>query len=286
MAIGELVGILVGATFPDRRALYDAGVHRALQKGIVGREDEGAESIVLSGGYVDDEDEGDLIIYTGEGGRDQASRRQVSAQELRKGNLALVTSALQGKPVRVVRGGEHQSRFSPPQGYRYDGLFSVDSYWSELGRDGFLIWRYKLVALDQRELAEFRGNARPGPARRSSTTVLRIVRDTAISRSVKLLHDYHCQICGERINCVGGPYAEAAHIKPLGAPHDGPDELGNVLCLCPNHHVMLDRGFLTITDDLVVRPLGSRVRQKRGHTISVDHLQYHRQLWMGAGDAD
>jgi putative restriction endonuclease len=34
-------------------------------------------SIVLSGGYVDDEDLGDMIIYTGEGGRDAATGRQI-----------------------------------------------------------------------------------------------------------------------------------------------------------------------------------------------------------------
>jgi hypothetical protein len=30
----------------------------------------GAESIVVSGGYEDDEDHGDTIIYTGHGGND------------------------------------------------------------------------------------------------------------------------------------------------------------------------------------------------------------------------
>jgi putative restriction endonuclease len=32
---------------------------------------------VLSGGYVDDNDEGDVIIYTGQGGRDPATGRQI-----------------------------------------------------------------------------------------------------------------------------------------------------------------------------------------------------------------
>jgi hypothetical protein len=35
---------------------------------------------------------------------------------------------------------------------------------------------------------------------------------------------------------------EAAHIRPLGAPHNGPDTLDNTLCLCPNHHVLFDHG--------------------------------------------
>ena len=37
-------------------------------------------SIVLSGDYVDDEDMGDVIIYTGEGGRDPNTGRQVADQ--------------------------------------------------------------------------------------------------------------------------------------------------------------------------------------------------------------
>ena len=50
MAIGALSNISIGQLFDSRRELYDAGVHRALQAGIVGRSDVGAESIVLSGG--------------------------------------------------------------------------------------------------------------------------------------------------------------------------------------------------------------------------------------------
>ena len=56
---GEVTGVSTGDTYANRRALYDAGVHRALQAGIVGRAADGAESIVLAGGYVDDEDYGD-----------------------------------------------------------------------------------------------------------------------------------------------------------------------------------------------------------------------------------
>ena len=64
--IGHIPEVQVGQVFSDRRELHDAGVHRGLQQGI------GAQgtSIVLSGGYVDDLDEGASITYTGEGGRD------------------------------------------------------------------------------------------------------------------------------------------------------------------------------------------------------------------------
>ena len=81
MAFGAIEGMEPGTHFDDRRALYDSGVHRTLQAGIVGRAADGAESIVLSGGYVDDEDAGHIIFYTGDGGRDPQSGRQMADQE-------------------------------------------------------------------------------------------------------------------------------------------------------------------------------------------------------------
>src|SRR5438046_2064827 len=81
-------------------------------------------------------------------------------------------------------------------------------------------------------------------------TVERIVRATAVSQRVKELHGYQCQICGERLNTIAGPYAEGAHIRPLGRPHDGPDTIDNVLCLCANHHVLFDGLALHVAADL------------------------------------
>ena len=75
---GDIPGQPSGSTYRDRRELYDAGVHRKLQGGIAGTGGEGADSIVLSGGYEDDEDYGDEIIYTGEGGRDINTGSQIA----------------------------------------------------------------------------------------------------------------------------------------------------------------------------------------------------------------
>jgi putative restriction endonuclease len=65
MAIGDLPDIQPGRLFASRRELFDAGVHRTLQAGIVGAGATGAESIVPSGGYADDERCGEVVIYTG-----------------------------------------------------------------------------------------------------------------------------------------------------------------------------------------------------------------------------
>lgn len=58
----------------------EAGVHRPHVAGIHGRETDGAYSIVLSGGYEDDVDNGEEIIYTGSGGRDLTGRRTAAQQ--------------------------------------------------------------------------------------------------------------------------------------------------------------------------------------------------------------
>ena len=77
---GEIPGIEEGAAFADRRALHDADVHRGLIQGIA----PGAAAIVLNEGYIDDEDFGDEIIYTGEGGRDLNSGRQIKRPAIYK----------------------------------------------------------------------------------------------------------------------------------------------------------------------------------------------------------
>jgi len=66
----------------------------------------------------------------------------------------------------------------------------------------------------------------PPTASRVLTTTSRIIRDTEISRRVKSLHGYKCQIltCEQFILLPDGArYAEGHHIQPLGEPHNGPD---------------------------------------------------------------
>ena len=59
---GTADGVRVGRLFVNRRELHEAFVHRPTQAGISGTKAEGADSIVVSGGYIDDEDHGDYII--------------------------------------------------------------------------------------------------------------------------------------------------------------------------------------------------------------------------------
>ena len=86
----------------------------------------------------------------------------------------------------------------------------------------------------------------PEATERHLVTTYRVLRDTALARRVKADLDHTCQICGNRIMLGdGSPYAEAHHVKPLGAPHNGPDHPGNIVCVCPNCHVKLDYGAIS-----------------------------------------
>jgi putative restriction endonuclease len=286
---GEINGVVEGTVFANRKAASERGVHRPLVAGIAGIADEGAESICVAGGYPDDEDYWSEIIYTGQGGNDTTKAvRQVRDQVLEAGNRALATSADRGLPVRVLRGSGGDPTYSPLQGYRYDGLYYVDRYWSEVGRSGFVVWRFRLVRIGEAAVAPSVDSDEP--ATRISGTVQRLVRNTSVTQAVKELHKSLCQICGVNVETVAGPYAEGCHIKPLGRPHDGPDAPGNVLCLCPNDHVRFDRGWFVLSDDLEIvesatgRPSG-RLRLVKHHMINLSCVQYHRGLFSSASES-
>nr|WP_093699246.1 HNH endonuclease [Streptomyces sp. 2231.1] len=132
----------------------------------------------------------------------------------------------------------------------------------------------------QRSAEPLQPEGTPSPIRAKVTTQ-RVIRSTAVAEYVKRIHDKTCQICGTRLTASTGAYAEAAHIQPLGQPHDGPDVPSNVLCLCPNHHVLFDLGALRINDDLSVidqcagAPIG-RLTTHPEHKIERRYLEYHR----------
>ena len=269
---------------PTRRChvCQPTGVHRPTVAGISGSSKQGCDSIVLNGGYVDDEDYGDLIIYTGEGGQDP-SGRQVRDQQLTRVNLALKLSCDEGYPVRVSRGPKGAQLWSPSIGYRYDGLYLVVRYWPDIGIHGYRIWRYRLERVDQSQSIEANSQE---PALRHAVTADRLIRDAALAQKVKEIHDFTCQVCGERLESPGGPYAEAAHIKPLGRPDDGPDVESNMLCVCPNHHKLLDNGGIVVDESWrIIHVVDGRVLGQltlnRKHQLTQDYVRWHRERWLG-----
>jgi len=146
--IGKVKGVNVGDTWQSREAVYDAKVHTNKFAGISGSRTNGAFSVVLSGGYEDDIDQGDVIIYTGTGGRDDkygcwgGSQKQTRPQTFEHdNNKALQISYRRKTPIRVIRGLGDPKNMS----YRYDGLYDVVEAKLAKGRQGHQICQFKFV---------------------------------------------------------------------------------------------------------------------------------------------
>ncbi|XP_054280834.1 E3 ubiquitin-protein ligase UHRF1-like [Macrosteles quadrilineatus] len=159
---GPVPGIEVGTCWKFRIQASEAGVHRPHVAGIHGRENIGAFSVVLSGGYEDDIDNGDEFLYTGSGGRDLTGNKRTNAQgfdqTLTRFNKAIAMNCnvplsekggeakdwRGGKPIRVLRNYKlaKHSKYAPEDGNRYDGIYKVVKYYPEKGKSGFNVWRY------------------------------------------------------------------------------------------------------------------------------------------------
>ncbi|MEU7004743.1 YDG/SRA domain-containing protein [Nonomuraea sp. NPDC046570] len=282
---GPIEGIRSGTIFDSRRALHNAGVHRPLQAGICGTAERGgAESIVVSGGYKDDEDYGDVIIYTGHGGRDPNTGVQVMDQSADdSGNAALIKSIMTGLPVRVIRGSGGNERFSPPTGYSYDGLFTVADYWTKRGVDGPTVIQFRLEQIDDGSPKKTTAHhlSRKLPPGRREEIAPGVYADRLLATELKQVYNHACQVCGTVLEVPGGlRFAATVHIRGLEQPHLGPDSKANMLCLCPNHRDLFKYGAITIEDDFSVidqtdgEPIG---RLMLKHDIDRGHIQYHRQ---------
>lgn len=286
---GEIEGCVAGTEFSSRAELSASGIHRPTQAGISGSETEGADSIVVSGGYEDDEDYGDYLIYGGQAGFDPNTRQQNDDAELNRGNLALVVSYNKGLPVRVSRGlGSKQHT------YRYDGLYLVERWWVDRGKSGYRIYRFALRKIDDKPISTPAGELPLPPASdperdRIQSYTTHIVRDTLAAEAVKEAHQHACQTCSTRIERPGGAYAQAAHIRPLGRPHNGPDAADNILCLCPNCYALFDGWAFAIEDDgNLIGALHGCLHEVENHTVNREHLAYHRRLYeeanIGSGE--
>lgn len=122
-----------------------------------------------------------------------------------------------------------------------------------------------------------------GPVPRRPGTSSQLDRNPRLVESIKVMYEHACQVCGSRVETKYSYYSEAAHIRGLGKPHDGPDQLSNLLCLCPNHHVEFDRLAIYIDEDWAVRrnstgAVDYQLKRHADHVIEQEHLRYHRGL--------
>ncbi|CAH8331430.1 unnamed protein product [Eruca vesicaria subsp. sativa] len=150
--VGPIPGVEIGDMFLYRLELCVVGLHGQPQAGIdyltAHRSSNGepiATSVIVSGGYEDDEDTGEVLVYSGHGGQDKF-HRQCQHQRLESGNLAMERSMHYGIEVRVIRGVRYDNVVSSKV-YVYDGLYRIVEYWFDVGKSGFGVFKFKLVRI-------------------------------------------------------------------------------------------------------------------------------------------
>ncbi|XP_021649612.2 E3 ubiquitin-protein ligase ORTHRUS 2 isoform X2 [Hevea brasiliensis] len=105
-------GVLVGECWEDRLECRQWGAHLPHVAGIAGQTNYGAQSVALSGGYIDDEDHGEWFLYTGRSHK------------------------------------EKRSSYAPESGVRYDGVYRIEKCWRKVGIQGHKVCRYLFVRCD------------------------------------------------------------------------------------------------------------------------------------------
>lgn len=107
-------------------------------------------------------------------------------------------------------------------------------------------------------------------AERKPRNIDSIVRNLSLVRLVKRLRNNTCQICNLRLEVGNNSfYSEVHHIRPLGIPHNGPDIISNMMCVCPNCHIRLDYGFSQIEFNNIIH--------LPRHRIDNLFVEYHNQ---------
>ncbi|XP_022766568.1 histone-lysine N-methyltransferase, H3 lysine-9 specific SUVH1-like [Durio zibethinus] len=151
--IGVVPGVEVGDIFFFRMEMCLIGLHAPIMAGIdymglkVSQDEEPvAVSIVSSGGYEDNSEYGDVLIYSGQGGNVYKRGMEITDQKLERGNLALEKSLHRGNEVRVIRGVKDVATLTGKI-YVYDGLYKIQESWVEKGKSGCNVFKYKLVRL-------------------------------------------------------------------------------------------------------------------------------------------
>jgi hypothetical protein len=123
------------------------------------------------------------------------------------------------------------------------------------------------------------------PPNRILTTISRIIRDTELSKLIKIENNWRCQICGKNILLpTKNYYAEGHHLMPLGGEHKGLDIRPNIIVLCPTHHTEFDYGCIAInsTNNLIehidtCNPFHNKEIAYYRKDLGTEHLLYHYQ---------
>ncbi len=115
-----------------------------------------------------------------------------------------------------------------------------------------------------------------------------VVRDRSLVTTLKEIYGDRCQVCEVIVRTPFGNMSEAAHIQGLGNPHYGPDVLGNMLVLCPNHHTSFDNAGWYLRDNfeiinIVDKQMIGNLLVEPAHKILSSCITYQRNYALKAG---
>lgn len=137
-------GLTVGNWFPSQLSALFHGAHGHAQAGIYGTPQAGAYSVVVSGHYDDlDRDHGHKLLYSGSGSKKNKDANHPA--DPTNATQALHSSMATGNPVRVLRSSKGNTAWSPSDGMRYDGLYTVVRVRYPLNDLGGMYEQFKLV---------------------------------------------------------------------------------------------------------------------------------------------
>ncbi len=123
-----------------------------------------------------------------------------------------------------------------------------------------------------------------GESKRRETVIQQIIRRGENRRFLQTVYGGECQLSGVKLVMPDGSFSiDCAHIRPLGAPHSGADDVGNMLSLSPTMHRLFDRGCVRIDpetfaikllhgNDVPHRP---RLLIRGDHVLRPGNLAYH-----------
>lgn len=119
--------------------------------------------------------------------------------------------------------------------------------------------------------------------KRTKIMIGKINRSQILVSRLKKLYDNSCQICSLKLSLGYGKfYSEVHHIQPLGL-HKGPDIEENMIVLCPNHHLLFDKGAITIDIDnnrILHHDINDSVNNNNlnlKHRINKKYIDYHNK---------
>jgi hypothetical protein len=176
-------------------------------------------------------------------------------------------------------------------------LIGVPQFWLDERVEGaadmflkeeFYVFDAPLENTVERKAAQ-KGKPLPTPtpgteAARRLANVKQLVRRGDNRKFIQQLYSGTCQLSGVVLRVPDEKFTvDCAHIRPLGSPHNGPDDVSNMLSLSPTMHRLLDRRCLRIDPNNLTITLLHRndvthlpkIFLKPEHRLSAEHLHYY-----------